>query len=112
MLTMKKLAEFGGTDHSVLENNELIEIFLPGIRADFQIYVHIETSCYRLDCPLITFGSTHDICVTSNAMQSWKKYSRSAFDCYQFPGDHFYITQFSNKILEILNQFILEYSCV
>jgi medium-chain acyl-[acyl-carrier-protein] hydrolase len=58
---VKKLREFNGAPVEALQNDELLDLMLPTIRADFELY---ETYEYHpespLECPMIIYGGLED----------------------------------------------------
>jgi medium-chain acyl-[acyl-carrier-protein] hydrolase len=89
------------------ENNELVELFLPLLRADLSL---CESYVYRpekpLDCSISAFGGTEDRRVTENHLAAWQAHTARAFNIRTFPGDHFFWHANPALFLRVLNQYL------
>ncbi|TCP59057.1 medium-chain acyl-[acyl-carrier-protein] hydrolase [Tumebacillus sp. BK434] len=91
---IQDLVELGGTPQELLENEELMRLVLPTIRADFQVcdtYEFVEGAL--LDCPLTAFGGWQDEMLTEEGMKAWGELTSGAFAMEMFEGDHFYLLE-------------------
>jgi medium-chain acyl-[acyl-carrier-protein] hydrolase len=88
-------------------NPELVELFLPILRADLAL-----CESYRyvteppLDCPISTFGGADDRRVRPHHLAGWREHTRAAFDACTMPGDHFFIRQDPSRVVEAVKQVI------
>src|SRR5215470_13336876 len=89
---IKKLHEFNGAPPEVLQNNELLDLLLPMIRADFEL---CETYEYHpeapLGCPITIYGGIEDHEVERDRLAAWSEMTIGASNMRMFPGGHFYI---------------------
>jgi medium-chain acyl-[acyl-carrier-protein] hydrolase len=87
-----KLREYNGTPVEVLQNDELLDLMLPTIRADFELY---ETYEYRrespLECSMTIYGGLEDHGVDAGHLLAWKEMTVGACEIRMFPGGHFYL---------------------
>lgn len=89
---VKELRRFSGTPESVLQNKELMEIFIPILRADFTVdetYVYAEDA--PLECPISAFGGTKDIEASREEIAEWAQHTNSDFTIEMIEGDHFFL---------------------
>jgi len=88
----QQLARLGGTPRELLDNDELMSLALPAIRADFKLW---ETYCYRseaaLGCPISAYGGTSDPRVSADEITAWREQTSAHFDVTMLPGDHFFV---------------------
>jgi medium-chain acyl-[acyl-carrier-protein] hydrolase len=88
---VKKLREFNGTPAEVLQNDELLDLMLPTIRADFEL---CETYEYHqeplLECPMTIYGGLEDHKVGAERLAAWSEMTMGACEIRMFPGGHFY----------------------
>jgi surfactin synthase thioesterase subunit len=87
-----KLVDFKGTAQEVLDNKELLELFMPMLRADFKLsdtYNH--SSKLKFDCPITVIGGKSDLDVTRDDLNSWAQLFTYEADIHIVPGDHFFI---------------------
>lgn len=89
---MQKLKEYNGTPPAVLANQELMELVLPMIRADFSL---VETWKYRsmplLAVPISVLAGKKDDRSSDEQVQGWQRESSGPFAVHWFEGDHFFI---------------------
>lgn len=84
-------ARYGGIPASIYRDPEVLEMFLPAMRADFTAY---ET--YRLqqddplEAPITVFAGAEDKAVSPEALAEWALYTTSDFDITVLPGGHFF----------------------
>lgn len=87
-----ELRRLNGTPPELLEHPELKELFLPTIRADFEL---VETYAYEpeaaLTCAIYAYGGLQDANVPAVDLKAWQQQTSGAFKVRMFPGDHFFI---------------------
>ena len=89
---LEKLHEYNGTPALVLQNDELMNLLLPALRADFAIHeTYVHSPSNPLNCPISVFGGLEDPDVKYNDLELWKEQTTNSFSLQMFPGDHFYI---------------------
>lgn len=93
----KFLGAVGGTPKEVLENDELMELFLPPIRADYhmldQFDFRPEPGKPVLTCPFEMFDGDQD---RKHDEDAWKELTSGSFKLQYLPGGHFYIKDKKN----------------
>jgi|SRR5580704_1612097 medium-chain acyl-[acyl-carrier-protein] hydrolase len=94
-----------GTPTELLEHEELMEIVLPLLRADFALY---ETYVYSneppLGCPISAFRGLQDRRVSHSDLDGWGDQTSAAFSLRTFPGDHFFLNTNQPLLLRVLSQ--------
>jgi surfactin synthase thioesterase subunit len=89
---VKRLREFNGTPAEVLQSDELMDLMLPTIRADFELSESYEYHPESpLECPITIYGGSDDHEVEAERLAAWSEMSVGACEIRMFPGDHFYI---------------------
>ncbi|MBV9389911.1 MAG: thioesterase [Chroococcidiopsidaceae cyanobacterium CP_BM_ER_R8_30] len=100
-----ELCRLNGTPKAVLENAELMQLFLPVLRADFSV---LETYVYAqeppLECPITAFGGLQDPEVNCEELEAWRQQTSSYFSLKMFRGDHFFIHSAQTLLLQSLSQ--------
>ena len=98
-----KLRRLNGTPEEVLDHEELMEIVLPFLRADFALY---ETYVYSpeppLNCHISTFGGLQDGHVSHGHLEAWRDQTTGSFSLRMFPGDHFFLNTTQPLLLQVL----------
>lgn len=100
-----KLRAYNGTPEAVLENDELMQLLIPALRADFTL---LETYAYTeespLDCPITVLGGDQDPEVSPSNLAAWQQQTQSTFRQHLFPGDHFFLHAHQTQLLQLLGQ--------
>ena len=83
---------YGALPAALLQNAEMLQLFLPTLRADFAL---LETYSYEneppLDCPITAVAALEDQTVTREDAAAWAMQTSSRFDLWTYPGNHFYL---------------------
>lgn len=98
------LRELGGTPEAVLDNDELLDLLLPFIRADFQAIQTFEYKSRRIDKIPVDFTILYGIddSINSSEILSWKNYCAGDCDFYPIDGGHFFIHNQTKIIIDIV----------
>jgi medium-chain acyl-[acyl-carrier-protein] hydrolase len=98
-----KLLRYGGMPAEVVGNDELLDLALPVVRADFALF---ETARWPsealLDCPVTAVGGVSDRTVPASVLPAWNAVTRGPFDVQLLPGGHFRPPTAERKLLEVL----------
>ncbi|MDZ7959069.1 MAG: thioesterase II family protein [Aulosira sp. DedQUE10] len=104
---IEELRHLNGTPREVLENAELMQLFLPILRADFAV---LETYTYTpkppLECPITVFGGLQDSEVGCDELQAWQEQTKAGFNLQLFHGDHFFLHSAQSLLLEKLAKYL------
>ncbi|MFT7463792.1 MAG: medium-chain acyl-[acyl-carrier-protein] hydrolase [Pseudohongiellaceae bacterium] len=104
-----ELGRLNGTPQAVLENDEVMDLFLPMIRADFTI-----TDCYRredaqpLPVPLTLFTGHDDPEVPEHKLAAWGAFGPAGFARHDLPGDHFFLHSEEQRLLAVISETLAE----
>ena len=97
---VRKLQNYGGTPDEVFESQELLDYFLPIVRADFAV---VEDYCYNpetpLESPISVFAGTSDPYVRTEVLKNWQDYSIKDVTIHQVNGEHFFLNEFESEIV-------------
>nr|BFE74686.1 alpha/beta fold hydrolase [Actinoplanes digitatis] len=97
-----RLRTLNGTPHEVLENDELMALALPVLRADFAV---LETYEYQeeppLKVPITVFGGIDDRTVRPQELEGWRAQSTSS-RVRLLPGDHFFIHDLAPELMGLV----------
>lgn len=100
---LAKLRELNGTPEEVLRHDELLQLLVPILRADFAV---CETYVYQaeppLPVPLSAYSGLGDDYVNREELDGWRAQTSSAFSLRMFPGDHFYLNSARPYLLQAL----------
>ncbi len=95
------LRQYGGTPEAVLQNADLMDLFLPIFRADLMVN---ETYKYQeepaLECPITVFGGRGDFLINEEQLEGWRHHTSGAFAVQMFPGNHMFFKDNPQILLE------------
>jgi medium-chain acyl-[acyl-carrier-protein] hydrolase len=84
---------------------ELMQMFLPILRADFAVLeTYIYTEKQPLECPITVFGGLQDQEVSHEDLQAWREQTKAAFSLHEFNGDHFFIHSHQQSLIKLISQ--------
>ena len=105
---IEELKRLKGIPEEILQDSELMQLFLPTLRADFAI---LETYFYvseePLDCPISTFGGLEDDKVNREVLTAWQEQTSSDFTMQMFPGDHFFLRSEGRALVQSISKKLL-----
>jgi surfactin synthase thioesterase subunit len=98
------LRGYNGTPPELLQNEELMTLMLPMLRADFGL---VEEYRYRpappLGVPITVLAGTHDPHVVGPQVDGWMQETTGAFRVVWFDGDHFFLHAQRAQVLALLD---------
>lgn len=81
-----------GIPETLLQNDELMQIMLPTLRADYEL---CDTYEYReeppLTCPMALFGGLDDVRVRQSDLQAWQQHTSAPQSLLMLPGSHLFL---------------------
>lgn len=93
------LRDYGAASDEILAHNELLDLLIPMIRADFAM---IESYRYQpgpsLSCPISAWCGSHDPEVDPSAMQGWAAETTAGLNLFVRPGGHFFLCEHVDEI--------------
>jgi medium-chain acyl-[acyl-carrier-protein] hydrolase len=100
---LTELQRYNGIPAIVLENTDVMNIFMPILRADLAIN---ETYIYQAEAPfefpIVAFGGLQDIQVSQHAISGWHKQTTADFTLKMLPGNHFFLKDQQMEILQLI----------
>ncbi|WP_270344372.1 thioesterase II family protein [Bacillus mobilis] len=106
---IKRVIGLGGTPEELMDNQELLQLFLPIIRSDFKI---IEDYKYigredKIECNVSILNGKQDS-IKLEEILAWKNHVCKGLKVYNLEGNHFFINSNTEKITSIINETILK----
>jgi medium-chain acyl-[acyl-carrier-protein] hydrolase len=102
---VEELRRLKGTPEEVLQNEELLELLLPCLRADFalcQKYIYKDDK--PLDASITAFGGLRDNMVPHDTVAAWQAQTSKVFKLQFFEGDHFFLHDEHFSLLQSIYQ--------
>ena len=106
---VQELRSLNGTPDQVLQNEELMRLMLPLLRADFELcnmYNYIQEE--PLPCPITAYGGLQDEEANRDTLSAWREQTSGQFTLRMFPGDHFYLHSARALLLQTLAQDLMQ----
>ncbi len=90
---------YGGIPAAIYRDPEVLEMFLPAMRADFTAYETYRFSPGApLDLPIAAFAGADDRAVKPETLGEWTVHTTSDFDLTVLPGGHFFPTTSAKQL--------------
>lgn len=104
-----KVRELNGSPSEVLANKELMELFLPALRADFKI---IETYCNNIKhvTPIkisVLAGDEEEVAMAD--LEAWFELFETYSGIHWIKGDHFFVEKNRPEVLKTLHGLLAQY---
>ena len=101
----QELRRLEGTPEEILQNDEIMALVRPLLRADFSL---AETYVYDpgppLDVPISAYGGDRDLDVTVDDVHAWGEHTTAAFRPRIFSGGHFFLNTERPTVLHHLSR--------
>ena len=98
-----ELKDIDGIPEELLDNEELLEVVLPTVRADlraYEAYQHVASD--PLDCPVTVYSGDRDQLVNEAERSGWDSHTTGPCTVHVLPGKHFFINDERDRLLELL----------
>ncbi|KZN57855.1 thioesterase II family protein [Pseudoalteromonas luteoviolacea] len=95
---IEELKSLNGTPKEILENVELMELFLPLLRADFEVADLYQAHPHALPIPIDVLFGTDDVDVKPEQIDAWQNLSALPISKHSFNGNHFFINSCSDEV--------------
>jgi medium-chain acyl-[acyl-carrier-protein] hydrolase len=100
-----EVRRLNGTPREVLENEELMAIMLPLLRADFAMHeTYVYSAAPPLNCPISIFGGSQDRTTSHSDLEAWREQTTASFSLRMLPGDHFFLNTTQPLLLQMIFQ--------
>lgn len=96
-----RIRTMGGTPPEVLACDELMDLVVPMLRADFILSdSFVDPDPAPLPIPLLAFAGIGDAEVAVEDVAAWEEVAGAGFSLHPLPGDHFFLHQHRQKIVQ------------
>ena len=101
-------AVYGGVPDAIHTAPELLEYFVPILRADLELAsAYVFRPGTPLTCPVTALTGADDPTVTWDQLQPWREQALADFDARSFPGGHFYFEHQEPAVLAVIRERLL-----
>lgn len=96
-----ELRRLGATPMSLIEEPEVRDVVLAGLRSDYRAVARYRPSPGRLSTPIVGLVGDDDPDVAADDMQPWTEATAGPMTLHVFPGDHFYLIGQRDAVLKV-----------
>jgi surfactin synthase thioesterase subunit len=99
---LRELRKLNGTDSRILDDDEVVRMTMPAIRADYRaIETYAPVGLRPLACPITALTGDNDPKASVEDVRAWRELTNSAFESVVFPGGHFFLVHHQPAIFEL-----------
>lgn len=99
------LQKISGPHTDLLCNPELLEMFLPVLQADFELYANYRyRDQWHLSCPIVAIRGKDDTYVEHESQLEWKRHTASTFQFHVVPGKHLFMIDSVANLLPLISR--------
>jgi surfactin synthase thioesterase subunit len=99
---------YGGIPAEVRAVPELVEYFLPSLRADLELAANY---AYRpgppLGVPLTVFAGDQDATVPAGTLTGWHRHTTADCESHRLTGGHFCLNDHEERVLDVIRRRLL-----
>jgi len=107
---LARLQLLGGMNKEVIENKEILELFMPILRSDYKLvetYKH-KGSIASFNCDITVLNGSSDDYVDGKEMHRWKECTTKNCRFYEFDDGHFFINKYKEDVAAVINSTLLK----
>jgi medium-chain acyl-[acyl-carrier-protein] hydrolase len=100
---------YSGLPEEILQNDDILQLVLPGLRASLKMYESYEyIESQSLDCNITAFGAYQDKAATREDLEAWRHQTNRSFSLQMLPGNHFFINSEQDLFLQALSSELIK----
>lgn len=102
---LAELKRLNGTESAILDDDEVLSLVLPPLRADYRVLAAYTDPAVRLRAtPILAMVGNTDPVAPLDDVLAWEEYAGAGFDARVFPGGHFYLSRQSAILVSALRE--------
>lgn len=100
---LQTVEQYGGLSEEFY-TPEIMDIFLPILRADFTILDNYEfqSKAAKISCGVSVFYAENDFSTHINKIQKWNEVVEGNAEFHKFKGEHFFLNRYPNDIINFI----------
>lgn len=101
---LESVRKLNGIPPDILRDPELIDLLLPIFRADFTLCESYEyATAPPLECSISAFGGLKDPEISYEGLYAWQEQTSVEFNINWYSGNHFFLQDHSDTLLETIS---------
>ncbi|WP_081735118.1 thioesterase II family protein [Paenibacillus gorillae] len=104
---LEELKGMGGMSDELFRHQELLDLFMPILRADFKLVCEYE---HRMRPPLplrLTILSGKDDGCVKGPLREWERYATEGCELLTFEGGHFFLQERESDVVAMINKTLI-----
>jgi surfactin synthase thioesterase subunit len=101
---LEELNRLEGLPDALLRKPDLLDAFLPTIRADLESRETWRSEVSPIDVPITAIGGKEDGFVSLDELRAWEVHTSAGFSMVQMDGGHFFIKSHQDELLARLHE--------
>ena len=102
---LRSIERLGGTPPELFRSRELLDLFVPVLRADIEmVETHVDRPGPLLACPITAFGGSDDPHALPATMPGWGEHTRGDFAYRELAGGHFFLRGAEREVLDVISR--------
>lgn len=105
-----ELVRLEGTPKEIIENKEIINLFMPMLRADYKLDDSVDYTAFdKVKCKIWGIYGRKDKEVDESEVRMWKDFTYDSFEIKSIDGGHFFIREERDSLLKYMKQILESY---
>ncbi|MEY9841215.1 thioesterase II family protein [Streptacidiphilus sp. EB103A] len=106
-----RLRALGGTGGAMLEDQEMLRLILPVVRADYRaIGSYQGTPGAALSVPVVALAGDADTEASVADVEAWRQHTTGSFELRVLPGGHFFVREQLPVVADLVAQLLPRYA--
>lgn len=108
---LRELMSYNSTPKEVLQNQELVDLLLPMLKADFFLAEnYLDDPNKKVKANLTAIGSRQDAWLTPDSLEGWHTKTFGKFSTHWLDGGHLFLNDDPKSLIELFNKILIESS--
>ena len=101
------LHQLGCVPAELLKNREILNLLLPMLQADFELYANYGwRNNGSLSCPIVSIRGEQDTYITAESQLGWKKHTNRQFTFHSMHGKHLFLLESPQAVVDLVNVYL------
>jgi surfactin synthase thioesterase subunit len=100
---MKRVAADGYVPDFILEDDELLELLVPALRADYEaIQTYRSAEGGKIEDTIVGILGTADTAVEERDFEAWSRFTTGGFELHRVPGGHNLLLDHTDDVADVI----------
>lgn len=105
----KKIIQMGGIPQEIIQNKKFLNYYITAIKKDFRLMTecNIDSKKFSVQCNVSVLYGIGDRAIKKDNITDWNQYCARECKYYAFGGDHFFINENMDSIVNLVNRTLI-----